>query len=315
MSNQQMTPLRGLGVELTDDIVDRFRWEPFWDAPLELSEPTGRQGNPPPAAGVANQPGLPRKSEEITRAEAFYRVTSCDVKTNGARIEVTFPGVQLGVFTGALQYSVFKGSNLIQQDLVASTPKPWVAYKYTAGLKGLSTTAGTRVAWRDIANNWQDYRFGGAANEQEVPLATTGRVVIAERGAAGSIAAFSPPHTFFWAREIAINLGYNFYKKENDGTFSFGDAAGREGTRVGEPRQLRPLQRSPRFDAAHDGVPVPDARGGAGHLRRRHGVHARRPLQAAARLPGDESSLPHGSGPASGAGWQPRCRHSRPESR
>ncbi len=40
----------------------------------------------------------------------------------------------------------------------------------TAGLKGLSTATGTRVAWRDIANNWQDYRFGGAANEQEVPL-------------------------------------------------------------------------------------------------------------------------------------------------
>lgn len=222
MSNQQMTPLRGLAVELTDSIVDRFRWEPFWDAPLELSEPTGRPGNPPPAAGVANQPGLPRKSEEITRANAFYRATGCEVKTNGARIEVTFPGVQLGVFTGALQYSIFKGSNLIQQELLASTSKPWVAYKYTAGLKGLSTAAGTRVAWRDIANNWQDYRFGGAANEQEVPLATTGRVVIAERAGAGSIAAFSPPHTFFWAREIAINLGYNFYKKASDGTFSFG---------------------------------------------------------------------------------------------
>lgn len=222
MSNQQMTPLRGLGVELTNDIVDRFRWEPFWDAPLELSEPTGRPGNPPPAVGVANQPGLPRKSEEITRAAAFYKITGCDVKTNGARLEVTFPGVQLGVFTGALQYSVFRGSNLIQQDVVASTTKPWVAYKYHAGLRGLSTTGGTRVAWRDIANNWQDYRFGGAANDDEVPLATTGRVVVAERGAAGSIAAFSPPHTFFWAREIAINLGYNFYKKDKDGTFSFG---------------------------------------------------------------------------------------------
>src|SRR5215467_6821603 len=31
MSNQQMAPLRGLGVELSSDIVDRYRWEPFWD--------------------------------------------------------------------------------------------------------------------------------------------------------------------------------------------------------------------------------------------------------------------------------------------
>ena len=221
MSSQQMSPLRGLGVELTDSIVDRFRWEPFWDAPLDMSEPTGR-GNPPPAAGVANQPPLPRKESEINRASAEYQVAGCEVKSSGARIEVVFPGVKLGVFSGVLQYSVFRGSNLIQQEVVASTNHPWVAYKYHAGLKGLSSGGGTRVAWRDIANGWQDYRFGGAANEQEVPLSTTGRVVIAERASAGSIAAFAPPHTFFWAREIAINLGYNFYKKEKDGSFSFG---------------------------------------------------------------------------------------------
>ena len=222
MSNQQMSPLRGLGVELTPQIVDRFRWEPFWDAPLDLGAPGGRIGNPPPAEGVANQPGLPRRPEEIKRAAAVYRVTTCDVKTNGARLEITFPGVQLGVFSGSLRYSVFKGSNLIQQEMLASTNEPWVAYKYHAGLKGLSTGNGARVVWRDIANNWQDYRFGGVKNDDEVPLATTARLVIAERGPAGSIAAFPPPHTFFWAREIAINLGYNFYKKDTDTSFSFG---------------------------------------------------------------------------------------------
>ena len=65
-------------------------------------------------------------------------MTGCDVKTNGARLEVTFPGVQLGVFSGALQYPVFKGSNLIQQDILATTNEPWVAYKYDGGLKGLA---------------------------------------------------------------------------------------------------------------------------------------------------------------------------------
>src|SRR5262249_21782193 len=65
MSNQQISPLRGLGVELTSDIVDKYRWEPFWDAPLDVSPPNGRGGNPPPPEGVANQPGLPRKPDEI----------------------------------------------------------------------------------------------------------------------------------------------------------------------------------------------------------------------------------------------------------
>jgi len=222
MSNQQMAPLRGLGVELTSAIVDRYRWEPFWDAPLDLAPPSGRGGNPPPAEGVANQPGLPRKPEEIKRAAAVYRTTGCQVRTNGARLEIAFPGVELGVFAGTLQFLVFRGSNLIQQEILARTNEPWVAYKYHAGLKGLSTAGGSRVVWRDIASNWQEYRFGGIKNDDEVPLATTGRIVVAERGAAGSIAAFPPPHNFFWAREIAINLGYNFYRKDTDTTFSFG---------------------------------------------------------------------------------------------
>ena len=56
----------------------------------------------------------------------------------------------------------------------------------------------------------------------EVPLKTSQPLVMAERGAAGSIAIFPPPHNFFWAREIAINLGYNWYRKDSDTTFAFG---------------------------------------------------------------------------------------------
>ena len=123
ISNQQLTPLRGLGVELTPAIVDKYRWEPFWDAPLDMSTPSGRGGNPPPADGVANSPGLPRKAEEITRASATYRAVGCAVKTDGVRLDVSFPGVQLGVFSGTLRFSMFKGTNLIQQEVLASRGK------------------------------------------------------------------------------------------------------------------------------------------------------------------------------------------------
>ncbi len=221
MSNQQMAPLRGLGVDLTDDVVDTYRWDPFWDAPLELGAAANRSSNPPPAAGVANQPGLPRSASEIVRSPARYAVTACTVITDGTRIVVSFPGVALGAFTGSLQYTLFKGSNLVQQEVVATTSTPWVAYKYHAGLAGMNT-AGARVVWRDIANTWQDYRLGGATNDNEVPLKAANRLVVAERSGAGSIAVFPPPHTFFWAREIAINLGYNFYRKDSDRTFSVG---------------------------------------------------------------------------------------------
>jgi hypothetical protein len=206
MSNQQMAPLQGLGVQLTDQIVDLYRWDPFWDAPLDMSAPNGRGGNPPPARGVANQPGLPRAADEVARVTAAYAVTSCAVKTDGARLVISFPGVTLGVFSGALQYTIFKGTNLVQQDVLATTSTPWVAYKYHSGLKGLSISNGSRVAWRDISNTWQEYRFGGARNDDEVPLKAANRLVVAEAGGAGSIAVFPPPHNFFWAREIAITL-------------------------------------------------------------------------------------------------------------
>jgi hypothetical protein len=221
ISNQQLVPLRGLGVELTKEIVDQYRWEPFWDAPLDLAE-TSRGNNPPPAVGVANSPGLPRKPDEIKSVLATYRATGCEVRTNGARLEVSFPGVQAGVFTGTLQYSIFKGTNLIQQDLLAVTNEPWVAYKYHAGLKGFGAAAGSRVVWRSTDDRWQEAAVTGLAAGAEVSLTAANRLVVAERGGAGSVAVFPPPHTYFWAREIAVNLGYNWYRKEASGASSIG---------------------------------------------------------------------------------------------
>ena len=69
---------------------------------------------------------------------------------------------------------------------------------------------------------WQQNRLGGSKNHREVPLRTSNRLLIAERGAAGSIAAFPPPHTFFWPRELATNLGYLWLRKDADNTFGFG---------------------------------------------------------------------------------------------
>jgi hypothetical protein len=221
MSNQQIQPLRGLNVPITAAIVNQDKWDAFWDAPLDLGEP-GRGGNPPPAAGIAGQAGLPRTPGEITRATATFHVDACAVKANGARIEVSFPGVRLGDFSGRLQYTFYKGTNLIRQEVIASTDKPSVAYKYDAGLAGIAIGAASRLRWRDTANVWQSHEFGGAANQREVPLKASNRVAFAELSRSGSIATFPPPHSFFWAREIDTNLGYDWYRKDGDTQFSFG---------------------------------------------------------------------------------------------
>jgi hypothetical protein len=221
MSNQQLQPLNELKVAITAAVIDEHKWDAFWDAPLNLG-PVTRGGNPPPAEGIANQPGLPRNPDEIVRAAAIYAVQGCEVKTNGGRLEIAFPGVRLGPFSGSLQFTVYRGTNLIRQEIVAKTDRPSVAYKYDAGLKGLAIQSGSRAAWRDTSNTWQSYFFGGAVNENDVPLRASNRVVLIEREKAGSIAAFPPPHTFFWAREVATNLGYNWYRKDTDRSFSFG---------------------------------------------------------------------------------------------
>ena len=44
----------------------------------------------------------------------------------------------------------------------------------------------------------------------------------------GAIAAFPPPHTFFWAREIAVKVGNDWYRKDGDTSFSFGIRQGEE---------------------------------------------------------------------------------------
>src|SRR5262249_57403577 len=128
--------LQAVKVPLTPAILDQIRWEAFWDAPLNVpGDSVAHGGSTPPVDGIANQPGLPRKPEEVTRASANYRVSGCDVKTNGGRVEVSFPGVNLGVFDGRLEYQIYKGSSLIRQAIVAKTEQPAVAYKYDAGLK------------------------------------------------------------------------------------------------------------------------------------------------------------------------------------
>jgi hypothetical protein len=218
MSHQQLEPLETRGVKITQEMIDQDKWEAFWDAPLDVP---GIPANGRPAGG--NLPlDLPRSASEIHRASASWNVTGCDVKTNGARLEIGFPGMELGVFTGRLQYTVYRGTNLIRQEAIARTSEQSVAYKYDSGLKGLSIGGASRVSWRDTADEWQEYRFGGAPNESEVPLKAINRLLIAERGTAGSIAVLTPPHTFFWAREIETNLGYNWYRKDSESTFSFG---------------------------------------------------------------------------------------------
>ena len=121
------------------------------------------------------------------------------MKTDGARIEITFLGVEAGIFSGSLQYTVYRGSNLLRQEVIAKTNEPSVAYKYVGGLKGFGITDNTTLVWRDTARGRQHYGFGGAVNTDPVGLRARNRLAILETNG-GSLAVF-PRRTSSSSRE------------------------------------------------------------------------------------------------------------------
>jgi hypothetical protein len=216
MSTQQADPLRAAGIELTPEVIAKNRWYAFWDAPLFIP--------PPPAPGrtqSARTLGPPRTEAEIHRASATFKSDACSVKTDGNSLETTFPGLTMGSFAGDLRFTVYRGTNLIRMDAVASTNDEWVAYKYDGGLRGFSTAITPRVRWRDTGGHDQQYAFGGVPGETIVPLKAANRVLVAE-GKGGSIATFPMPHTFFFTREVDTNLGYVWYRLDEGKRFALG---------------------------------------------------------------------------------------------
>jgi hypothetical protein len=233
-SGQQAEPLRGIG-QLTPERMEKEKWFVYRDAPLYIAPaaPAGGRvagngraggaaagGRGAAAGGDGPMDGGP-KPEDIRRASAAFKTTTCGVKTDGARLEVKFNGLSMGIFSGDLQFTVYRGTNLIRMDAIAKTNEPSVAYKFDAGLSGFSVTTLSRVTWNDIGGHPQQNQFGGLKNEDLVPVKAQHRVLVAE-GRNGSLATFPPPHAVFWARQAEENLGYVFYRKDSNTSFSMG---------------------------------------------------------------------------------------------
>ncbi|MFZ2020865.1 MAG: hypothetical protein ACLPZY_05305 [Terracidiphilus sp.] len=157
----------------------------------------------------------------MARANVSYNTNACRVVSDGDQVSVIFDGLTLGLFAGDLEFTAYKGSNLLRQEAVAKTDAKDVAYIYKAGLKGFAIGDGTKLEWRDTAQVWQQYEFGGEVNEQPVDLQARNRLEILDAGP-GSLAIFPPPHRFFFARENEVNLGYVYYRKDSGNSFSLG---------------------------------------------------------------------------------------------
>ena len=194
----------------TPENEDRYKWNVFWDAPLEV-----------PGTEDHHLVGGPRSESEIQHADAAYNSNECRLESDGNQVSVVFNGLTLGLFSGDLKFTIYKGSNLLRQEAITKTDAPDVAFIYRAGLKDISLRSNTKLVWRDTSQVWQQYQFGGDTNQGPVNLRARNRMEILTTGT-GSLAIFPPPHKFFFARENEVNLGYVYYSKDNDHSFSLG---------------------------------------------------------------------------------------------
>ena len=194
----------------TPEAENEYKWNVFWDAPLEV-----------PGTEDSHLVGPGRTADEVKRANVSYAASACRVESDGDRVSVTYNGLTLGIFAGDLRFTIYKGANLLRQEAVAKTDAEDVAFIYKAGLKGFAITPETKLEWRDTAEEWQRYEFGGDVNAEPVDLAARNRLEILDAGA-GALAIFPPPHKFFFARENEVNLGYVYYRKDSEQSFSLG---------------------------------------------------------------------------------------------
>jgi hypothetical protein len=189
--------------------------------PAAAGQQAPTRGRGPGTLPAARVVGPPRTAADIKRASASFSTTSCSVKTDGASLEATFPGLTMGIFAGDLRFTAYRGTNLLRMEALAKTSEQWIAYKYEAGLKGFTTDVMQRVTWHDTGGQRQHNELGGVVNETIVPEKAQNRVLVAE-GKGGSLATFTPPHTFFFTREKDTNLGYVWFRKDAAGSFAMG---------------------------------------------------------------------------------------------
>ena len=121
---------------------------------------------------------------------------------------------------------------------------------YSGGLKGLFDGDDAVGHLARTGGHVQHYRFGGPVTSE---IAASGRQPDPDRRRQGaSLAVFTTPHSFYFAREKDTNLGYVYYRKDAENATAWAsDGGGRRAdawpASDGQPNQVqhRPLRAPP----------------------------------------------------------------------
>jgi hypothetical protein len=149
------------------------------------------------------------------RFVAQFRPTKITARSIGNRVQITFDGLRMGIFTGTLRYDFFPGTALIQQVAVLKTTEPNIAYYYDAGLdfaaaedRNPGGNMSSSITYYNPASELRTITPGYGSERHSVSVHYR---AIAARTGAGSLAVFPSPHRYFFARDYSTNLGYTWY--------------------------------------------------------------------------------------------------------
>jgi len=153
-----------------------------------------------------------------------FQLQSARARSAGDRLELSFDGLKMGIFSGSIRYVFFPGSRLIQQQAVVSTSEPDTAYFYDAGIR--MTADADRRAGGNMESHVSyfdprgDFRTIASDGSEWHPLAVKYRAIATRIGRA-TVAIFPAPHQYFFARDYTNNMGYAWHTAWR-GTISLG---------------------------------------------------------------------------------------------
>lgn len=163
----------------------------------------------------------PSHPDGTQKSTATFELRSARVQTVGDRVELLFDGLEMGVFTGGVAYTIFPVSRLIKQEAVMRTFRPDVAYYYDAGLEFLAPA--DRQPGRNMSTEFSYFDQTGALRThtengfqpERTPVKARYRTIAVDTEG-GSIAAFPAPHQYFFPRDFTSNLGYVWHRGWRD---------------------------------------------------------------------------------------------------
>jgi hypothetical protein len=157
----------------------------------------------------------PARSQGTRNFLQSFRPTTVTASTVGDRVQISFNGMEMGIFSGSIRYTFYPGSALMQQEAVLETSEPNVAYTYDAGLQ-MASEADRRPGINMVSNivyydaNSKLQSITSPYGSERHTLQVHYRAVAAKMGA-GSIVALPSPHRYLFARDYTTNMGYAWY--------------------------------------------------------------------------------------------------------